>query len=96
MTQSKSNGNGNRHGATDEKVEISTDPISPKSKKVYVNGTLHPEIKVPFREISLSPSTAINGNGNGTDIGHQKKNDEQQRPEDDERNYDSDSEICVG
>ena len=41
MTQLKSNGNGNRHGATDEKVEISTDPISPNSKKVYVNGTLH-------------------------------------------------------
>ena len=56
MTQSKSNGNGNengnRHGATDEKVEISTDPISPNSKKVYVNGVLHPGIKVPFREIS--------------------------------------------
>ena len=80
MTQSKSNGNGNgngnRHGATDEKVEISTDPISPNSKKVYVNGTLHPDIKVPFREISLSPSTAINGNENGNDNGHQKKNDE--------------------
>jgi len=24
MTQLKSNGNGNRHGATDEKIEIST------------------------------------------------------------------------
>jgi len=74
MTQSKSNGNsnGNRHGATDEKVEISTDPISPNSKKVYVNGTLHPDIKVPFREISLSPSTTLSGNGNG----HHKENDE--------------------
>lgn len=69
MTQSKSdgngNGNGNRHGATDEKVEISTDPVSPNSKKVYVKGTLHPDIKVPFREISLSSSTTITGNGNG-------------------------------
>jgi len=76
MTQSKSNGNsnGNRHGATDEKVEISTDPISPNSKKVYVNGTLHPDIKVPFREISLSPSTTLSGNGNGN--GHHKANDE--------------------
>jgi len=74
MTQSKSNSNsnGNRHGATDEKVEISTDPISPNSKKVYVNGTLHPDIKVPFREISLSPSTTLSGNGNG----HHKANDE--------------------
>ncbi len=76
MKQSKSNGNGsgNRHGATHEKVEISTNPISPKSKKVYVSGTLHPDIKVPFREISLSPSTTISGNGNGN--GHHKENDE--------------------
>ena len=63
MKQSKSNGNGNRHGATDEKVEISTKPISPKSKKVYVNGTQYPNIKVPFREIFLSTPTTVTGNG---------------------------------
>jgi len=68
MTQLKSNGNGNRHGATDEKVEISTNPISPNSKKIYVNGTLHPDIKVPFREISLSPSTTINSNEMGATV----------------------------
>ena len=62
MTQSKSNGN--RHGVTDEKVVISTDPISPNSKKTYVAGTLHPEIQVPFREITLS--STVGGNGNGT------------------------------
>ena len=68
MTQSKSNGNGNgnRHGVTDEKVVISTDPISPNSKKVYVQGTLHPTIQVPFREITLSSTVTGNGNGNGT------------------------------
>jgi phosphomethylpyrimidine synthase len=80
MTQVKSNGNGNqtgnRHGATDEKVEISTDPISPNSKKVYVNGTLHPDIKVPFREISLSPSTTVNSNPSGNGKGSQKENNE--------------------
>ena len=70
MKESKSNGNGNRHGATDEKVEISTDPISPNSKKVYVSGALHPEIKVPFREISLSSSTTEDKND------HHKDNDE--------------------
>ena len=64
MTQSKSNGN--RHGVTDEKVVISTDPISPNSKKVYVQGTLHPAIQVPFREITLSSTVTGNGNGNGT------------------------------
>ena len=65
MTTSNGNGNrnGNRHGATDEKVNISTDPISPKSKKVYISGTIHSDIKVPFREISLSASTTVNGNG---------------------------------
>ena len=70
MTTSNGNGNrnGNRHGATDEKVHISTDPISPKSKKVYVSGTIHSDIKVPFREISLSASTTVNGNGNGNHI----------------------------
>ena len=68
MTQSKSNSNdnGNRHGVTDEKVVISTDPISPNSKKVYVQGTLHPAIQVPFREITLSSTVTGNGNGNGT------------------------------
>lgn len=80
MTQVKSNGIGNqignRHGATDEKVEISTDPISPNSKKVYVNGTLHPDIKVPFREISLSPSTTVNSNPNENGKGSQKENNE--------------------
>jgi len=72
MTQLKSNGNGNgnRHGATDEKVVISTDPISPNSKKVYVNGTLHPDLKVPFREVSLSTTISENGNG------HKQENDE--------------------
>jgi phosphomethylpyrimidine synthase len=75
MTTPNGNGNGNRHGATDEKVNISTDPISPKSKKVYVSGTLHPDIKVPFREISLSPpTTVVEGNGNGK--GDKAKNDE--------------------
>ena len=40
MTQSKSNGNGNgnRHGVTDEKVEISTNPISRTLKKFMSMG----------------------------------------------------------
>ena len=76
MTTSNGNGNrnGNRHGATDEKVNISTDPISPKSKKVYVSGTIHSDIKVPFREISLSASTTVNGNGNSN--GYHSEQDE--------------------
>src|SRR4029077_9846097 len=31
------------------------------SKKVYVSGTLQKDIRVPFRQISLSPTKSING-----------------------------------
>ena len=72
MIKPNGNGNGNRHGVTDEKVNISTNPISPKSKKVYVSGTIHPDIRIPFREISLSTPTPANGNGNG----NHRENDE--------------------
>jgi len=33
----------------------------PNSRKVYVSGKLHPEIRVPFREIKLAPTKSING-----------------------------------
>jgi phosphomethylpyrimidine synthase len=33
----------------------------PNSKKIYVGGKLHPEIHVPFREISLAPTKSMNG-----------------------------------
>src|SRR3954454_14005079 len=33
----------------------------PNSGKVYVKGTLHPEICVPFREISLAPTKTVSG-----------------------------------
>ena len=74
QSNSKGNGNGRRHGATDEKILISTDPISLNSKKIYVSGTLHPDIRIPFREISLSPSRTQTGNGNGND--NHPENDE--------------------
>jgi len=38
------------------KVTISTEPISPNSKKIYVAGSIHPQIRVPFREVSLTPT----------------------------------------
>ena len=31
------------------------------SEKVYVNGEIHPGIRVPFREITLAPTKSING-----------------------------------
>src|SRR5260370_14773668 len=33
----------------------------PNSRKVYVNGKLHVDLRVPFREIALAPTKAING-----------------------------------
>jgi phosphomethylpyrimidine synthase len=33
----------------------------PNSKKVYVSGKLHPDIWVPFREITLAPTKSMNG-----------------------------------
>jgi len=42
-------------------TEITTHPISPNSKKVYIAGSLHPRVRVPFREITLTTS----GNGSG-------------------------------
>src|SRR5205814_9220458 len=33
----------------------------PKSRRVYVAGVLHPDIRVPFREISLAPTKTMSG-----------------------------------
>jgi phosphomethylpyrimidine synthase len=33
----------------------------PNSKKVYVPGSLHPNLRVPFREISLAPTKTMSG-----------------------------------
>src|ERR1700737_3454675 len=33
----------------------------PNSKKIYVSGKLHPDIRVPFREISLAPTKTMSG-----------------------------------
>ena len=41
-------------------VTITTDPISPNSKKIYETGVLHPDLRVPFREVSLAPTRVTN------------------------------------
>src|SRR6478735_6962018 len=33
----------------------------PNSKKIYVAGELHPDLRVPFREISLAPTKTMSG-----------------------------------
>src|SRR5438552_3107819 len=39
----------------------STSHTLPNSRKVYVTGELHPDLRVPFREISLAPTKSSNG-----------------------------------
>jgi phosphomethylpyrimidine synthase len=39
----------------------SSDKSLPNSRKVYVTGKLHADLRVPFREISLAPTKSING-----------------------------------
>src|SRR5438067_977763 len=33
----------------------------PNSKKIYVSGQLHPDVRIPFREISLAPTKTMTG-----------------------------------
>src|SRR4026207_2100492 len=39
----------------------STETPLPNSKKVYVGGKLHTDVRVPCREISLAPTKSMNG-----------------------------------
>src|SRR5438034_6593811 len=55
MTSEKVNGADSVHSV--HSVEKSL----PNSRRIYVKGELHPEIHVPFREISLAPTKSING-----------------------------------
>ncbi len=41
-------------------IALSRDPISPNSTKVYLEGKIHPDIRVPFREIKLAPTLLQN------------------------------------
>ncbi|HVF70799.1 MAG TPA: phosphomethylpyrimidine synthase ThiC [Chthoniobacterales bacterium] len=44
-----------------EKTETTADAPLPNSKKTYIPGSLHPDIRVPFREISLAPTKTMSG-----------------------------------
>ena len=35
--------------------------LSPGARRVYVQGKIHPDIRVPFREVTLSPTRLPNG-----------------------------------
>jgi phosphomethylpyrimidine synthase len=47
--------------ASQNSVESNSKDALPNSKKVYVKGKLHPDIKVPFREITLNPTKGFDG-----------------------------------
>lgn len=47
----------------DNKVKITTDPISPNSTKIYENGIIHKDLRVPFREVSQAPTQVTEKNG---------------------------------
>jgi phosphomethylpyrimidine synthase len=47
--------------ATKETTEPGSRDAMPKSARVYVPGKLHPEIRVPFRQITISPTRAFDG-----------------------------------
>jgi phosphomethylpyrimidine synthase len=44
-----------------EKSEASAETPLPNSRKVYVSGEQHPDLRVPFREISLAPTKTMSG-----------------------------------
>jgi phosphomethylpyrimidine synthase len=47
--------------APKETFEAEASAALPNSRKVYVAGELHPDIRVPFREISLAPTKTVSG-----------------------------------
>ena len=49
-----------KHQLSPTELNLQYQPL-PGSKKVYVSGTLYPDIRVPFREISLSDTQHSNG-----------------------------------
>src|SRR2546428_12761480 len=47
--------------AKKEIIEPTADSPLPNSKKIYVSGKIHPDLRVPFREISLAPTKTMSG-----------------------------------
>jgi len=47
--------------AEKDSIESKSSDSLPNSHKVFVNGKLHPDLRVPFREISLAPTKSLDG-----------------------------------
>jgi phosphomethylpyrimidine synthase len=54
----KSSNGAEKNGGTSS---VSSDESLPNSKKIYVGGKIHRDIKVPLREISLAPTKTMSG-----------------------------------
>ena len=54
-------GANNRMIATKESFEPQSSEPLPNSKRAYVAGRVHPDVRVPFREVQLSPTKGLNG-----------------------------------
>ena len=55
------NGSNNGHGSKPSTARLTTTPFA-ASHKVHVDGAL-PGVRVPMREISLTPTQSANGQG---------------------------------
>ena len=47
--------------ATKDSFEPSSGEQLPGSKKIYVEGRIHPDVRVPMREIELTPTKSYTG-----------------------------------
>src|SRR5438132_1370995 len=47
--------------AKNDEQEASAEKPLPNSRKIYAAGKLHPDVRVPFREISVAPTKTMNG-----------------------------------
>jgi phosphomethylpyrimidine synthase len=53
---------GSESGTSDSDHSVhSVEKSLPNSRKIYVNGKLHTDLRVPFREISLAPTKTMSG-----------------------------------
>jgi phosphomethylpyrimidine synthase len=58
---SSQNGSVGEAASFPSKQHRDANSVSYNSKKIYVPGKLHPDIRVPFREISLAPTKTMSG-----------------------------------
>ena len=47
--------------ASNDSFEPSSRKQLPNSKRIYLNGSIHPKVRVPFREIAQNSTKSING-----------------------------------